>query len=209
MNEGLAERVAALERAVTDGNHDLSALAGDAELADRIEALETDVETLTDRVDELDAATRALRGYVGNVEAVNREVERQAEAALAAVESLESRDRHGRQGGPPSFDAETDSRDRLDGGERARANGGGRTGSPDVSACPTCGQPRDDEEGPTAPSAGHETAEFREEGRDRTELGGSAVNHESARPPDSVDAEASVGRTGERADPIERIKNLL
>lgn len=209
MDEGLAERVAALERAVTDGNHDLSALAGDAELADRLETLEAEVETLTDRVDELDAATRALRGYVGNVEAVNREVERQAEAALAAVESLESRDRRGRQSGPSGLETETESRDRLDGSEHPRANGGGRTGSPDVSACPTCGRQRDDEEPPTAPSAGHGTAEFREEGHDRTELGRSAVDRESARPPDSVDTEASVERRGERADPIERIKNLL
>ena len=30
MDEGPAEQVAALECAVTDGNHDLSALAGDA-----------------------------------------------------------------------------------------------------------------------------------------------------------------------------------
>ncbi len=209
MDEGLAERVSALERAVTDGNHDLSALAGDAELADRLETLEAEVETLTDRVDELDAATRALRGYVGNVEAVNREVERQAEAALAAVESLESRDRRGRQSGPSGLKTETESRDQLDGSEHPRANGGGRTGSPDGSACPTCGRQRDDEESPTAPSAGHGVAEFREEGRDRTELGRSAVGRESARPPDSVDAEASVERRGERADPIERIKNLL
>jgi len=209
MDEGLAERVAALERAITDGNHDLSALAGDAELADRLETLETEVETLTDRIDELDAATQALRGYVGNIETVNREVERQAEAALAAVESLESRDRRGRQSGPPGLETETDSWDRLGSSERARTNSDGRTGSPDVSACPTCGRPRDDEEGPTAPSAGHGTAEFRDEGHNRTELGGSAVDHGSARSSDSVDAEASVERTGERADPIERIKNLL
>jgi len=207
MDEGLAERVAALERAITDGDHDLSALAGEGELADRLETLETEVETLTDRVDELDAATRALRGYVGNVEAVNREIERQAEAALAAVESLESRDRHGRQSGPSGLEAETDSRDRLDGSDRARTNGDGRTDSQDVTACPTCGRQRDDEKRPTAPSTGRGAAEFHEAGGDST--GPAAVGHKSARPSGSVDAETSDERTGERSDPIERIKNLL
>lgn len=44
---------------------------------------------LEDRVTELEAATQALRGYVGGVRAVDEEIERRANAALAAVNRLE------------------------------------------------------------------------------------------------------------------------
>ena len=42
MDDALTERVEALERAVTDGDHDLSALADDAEALDRLDALAVD-----------------------------------------------------------------------------------------------------------------------------------------------------------------------
>jgi hypothetical protein len=41
-------------------------------------------------VSELEAATQALRGYVGNVRAVNRDIEQRADTALAKAESVES-----------------------------------------------------------------------------------------------------------------------
>lgn len=88
--EDLEERLTALERAVTDGDHDLSALAESGDHAERIRELETQIRTLEDDVAELDAATQALRGYVGNLRAVNRDVERRADAALAATENLTS-----------------------------------------------------------------------------------------------------------------------
>jgi chromosome segregation ATPase len=88
--EALEKRIAALERAITDGEADCGALAEGAVTAERVEALEAQLDDLSDRVGELDAATQALRGYVGNVRSVNREVERRADTALSKVESLET-----------------------------------------------------------------------------------------------------------------------
>jgi len=86
MDENFEDRLAAVERALTDGDHTLSALAGDAETADRLDTLEADIEELSDRVAELEAATQALRGYVGNVRAVNEEVEERADLAISKAE---------------------------------------------------------------------------------------------------------------------------
>lgn len=90
MDDALEKRIEALERAITDGDHDLSALATDAEATERLTAVEAECEELADRVAELEAATQALRGYVGNIRSVNRDVEKRADAALARAESLES-----------------------------------------------------------------------------------------------------------------------
>ena len=91
MDDALRERVEALERAVTDGEHDLSAVADEAAALDRLETLESDVADLADRIEELEAATQALRGYVGNVRSVNTDIEQRADAALAKAEALEDR----------------------------------------------------------------------------------------------------------------------
>lgn len=88
MSESIERRLAALERAVTDGDVDLTALASDADLADRVERAETRLEDLERQVTDLEAASQALRGYVGNVRSVNRDVEQRADAALAAVDRL-------------------------------------------------------------------------------------------------------------------------
>jgi hypothetical protein len=104
----LEARIEALERAVTEGDHDLSELATEGETRERLAAVEAELGDLADRVAELEAATQALRGYAGNVRAVNRDVEQRADAALAKAESLESAiadgaettgDRHGRDDG--------------------------------------------------------------------------------------------------------------
>ena len=87
----LEARIEALERAVTDGDHDLSELATAGETGERLATVETELEALADRVAELEAATQALRGYVGNVRSVNEDVEQRADAALAATERLEAR----------------------------------------------------------------------------------------------------------------------
>ncbi|WP_277540387.1 DUF7310 family coiled-coil domain-containing protein [Haloarcula laminariae] len=89
--ETLEERVSTVERAVTDGDHGFPAVDDLAELTERVDALEDRVDELNDRADELDAATQALRGYVGNVRSVNERVEGRADAALAATERLERR----------------------------------------------------------------------------------------------------------------------
>jgi hypothetical protein len=87
----LRERIEAVERAITDGDGDLTALAEGAASADRVDSLETAVQSLQEDVAELEAATQALRGYVGNVRSVNESVEERADAAIAAVESIEER----------------------------------------------------------------------------------------------------------------------
>ncbi len=90
MDETLEDRLAALERALTEENHDLGALAADGEVATRVETVESDIEDLTGRVAELEAATQALRGYVGNVRAVNEEVRERADLALKTAERAEA-----------------------------------------------------------------------------------------------------------------------
>lgn len=91
MDDALRERVEALERAVTDGEHDLSAVADEADALDRLDKLESQITALEEQVEDLQAATQALRGYVGNVRSVNTDVEQRADAALAKAESLEQR----------------------------------------------------------------------------------------------------------------------
>lgn len=89
--DDLRERVAAVERALTDGDGDLSALAEGAARAERVADLEATVADLREDVTELEAATQALRGYVGNVRSVNEDVEQRAETAVAAVENVTER----------------------------------------------------------------------------------------------------------------------
>lgn len=87
----LAERVAAVERALVDDEVTVEGLDELATIERQIEDLQAHLEDLDDRVAELEAASQALRGYVGGVRAVNDDVERRADAALAKVESLERR----------------------------------------------------------------------------------------------------------------------
>ncbi len=89
--ETLTRRLRAVERSLTDGDHDVEALREAGVLADRVESLELQLSEAEDRITELEAATQALRGYVGNVRSVNEDVERRADAALAAVDRLEER----------------------------------------------------------------------------------------------------------------------
>jgi len=90
MDDALERRIEALERAVTDGEHDLSALAAEGETAERLDTVDARLDDIEDRVAELEAATQALRGYVGNVRSVNRDIEQRADAALAKAQSLET-----------------------------------------------------------------------------------------------------------------------
>jgi hypothetical protein len=81
-------RLDAVERALTDGDHD--AVADAATVAADLQALEERVADLEAAMDDVDAAVQAVRGYAGNVRAVNRDVERRASAALAKAETLET-----------------------------------------------------------------------------------------------------------------------
>lgn len=89
MDDALAERVEALERTVADGDFDHEQLPH-GEVQDRLSTIESQLETIESRLEDLEAGTQALRGYVGNVRAVNDDVEQRAETALAKVEALES-----------------------------------------------------------------------------------------------------------------------
>jgi hypothetical protein len=106
-DEDLAERLAALERTVVgDGARDGT---GDAREGNHREGsqsrppardeLEPRVNDLEATVEELEAAVQAVRGYAGNIRAVNRDVERRASAALAKAEALEAAVGPGRTGG--------------------------------------------------------------------------------------------------------------
>jgi len=90
MSENLADRLDAVERALTDGDADLTEVRERAALSGDVDRLETRVEELEAQVEQLEAALEAVRGYAGNVRAVNREVERRASAALAKAEALET-----------------------------------------------------------------------------------------------------------------------
>ena len=85
----LADRVAALERAVTDGHVD-DGLQDAAQTAARLDEVASTVEALHDRVAELEATVQALRGFAGGVRAVDEAVERRANDAAARVDRLET-----------------------------------------------------------------------------------------------------------------------
>ena len=88
--DALDRRLSAVERALTEEESDLTDLRDAAELTREVERLAARLDAAEQRLDELDAATQALRGYVGNVRTVNQSVERRADAALAKAESLEA-----------------------------------------------------------------------------------------------------------------------
>lgn len=117
----LAERVAAVERAVANGDPSRSsdATAGDASLADRLDAATARIDDLHERLDELDAAVQALRGYASGVRAVDEEVERRADLALATARAAASGETAAEEtAGGTAHDAEVDSE--LPGGNAAQ-----------------------------------------------------------------------------------------
>ena len=78
--EAIDERLRTIERALGDGEEDFTALSDAAALTTRLTALERRVSDLAEQVDDVDASTQALRGYVGNVR-----------SALANVTELQRR----------------------------------------------------------------------------------------------------------------------
>ena len=127
----LAERVAALERTVTDGETPTgeTSAGGDGALAERVAALESDLA-------HLEAAVRALRGYVGEVRRTDREIERTAEAALAAATD-ETEGPLRAPTGDPLPDAPAGPTDRDARADAAPEDSGGRTGGAEPSDPPT------------------------------------------------------------------------
>lgn len=161
--DDLRERVAAVERALTDGEGDLSGLAEGAATAERVTDLEAAIDALREDVTEIEAATQALRGYVGNVRSINEDVEQRADAALAAVEDVTDRvdSLEEQLGTGATRPAETD-------GEQALSD---VTAAGDAS--PRTGPPND-------PGASDGTSPA---GRDESPAsGGPTVDHSSLRP---------------------------
>lgn len=146
--DDLRDRVEAVERALTDGEGDFSALAEGAAAAERVAALEDDVEDLREEVTEIAAATQALRGYVGNVRSVNESVEERADAALAAVESLENRLDERTEtadanptAGTPTGPATGSGLEARPGSAEPTRMGDGRSSSTHRGSCRACGRP--------------------------------------------------------------------
>jgi len=82
-HDRLADRLDAVERALTGSDRSVESIADEAAAADERASLADRLSALESRVDELEAATQAVRGYAGAIRAVNRDVERRAELALA------------------------------------------------------------------------------------------------------------------------------
>ncbi len=106
MPDALDDRLRAVERAL-DGSADRAATVttttdepntghqspphhGEREDG-RLDALESRLDDAETTLAQLEAAVQALRGYAGKVRSVDERVEERADAALAAVESLEDR----------------------------------------------------------------------------------------------------------------------
>jgi chromosome segregation ATPase len=92
MSREIEERLRAVERALTDGEASPADVGDRAALRSDLDRQADRIEELDERVRELEAAVQALRGYVGNLRAVNEEVERRADAALAAAERPDGTD---------------------------------------------------------------------------------------------------------------------
>ncbi|WP_255191032.1 DUF7310 family coiled-coil domain-containing protein [Natronobeatus ordinarius] len=87
----LEQRLSAVERVVVDGDVALDELATLASLSETVSTLETRLEEHERRLADLEAAVQSIEGYVGNVESINDDVERQAATAVATVDRLERR----------------------------------------------------------------------------------------------------------------------
>jgi hypothetical protein len=83
VHDRLADRLDAVERALTGSERSVESIVDEAAAADERASLAGRLSALESRVDELEAATQAVRGYVGSIHAVNRDVEQRAELALA------------------------------------------------------------------------------------------------------------------------------
>ncbi|NIB98653.1 hypothetical protein [Halobacterium sp. R2-5] len=120
-DDDLAERLRAVERAVTDSDTAVSDLSGPAAVHERLDSLEAELDDLGERVDALDATVQSLHGYVGELEAVNERVQRRADAAREAVDRLEAEQSRPAANVPEratgnagSADADSDSPERHD-----------------------------------------------------------------------------------------------
>ena len=130
MSDTLSERLDAVERALTDGEADLTDVRDRAALSAEVDRLDDRLDEVETRLEELDAAVEAVRGYAGNVRAVNRDVERRASAALAKAEALESAIDDPDDAGTPVATAPSSTTD-SDGVDASRGDDTGRSDGTD------------------------------------------------------------------------------
>ena len=112
----LEERLDAVERALTGTDRSVASVVDGAAADAEREAIATRLDAVETRIEELEAATQAVRGYAGAIRAVNREVERRADLALARATAA----RHGASEGEPT---EGDRTAKRDGFHTDRADG--------------------------------------------------------------------------------------
>ena len=222
----LEARLDAVERALTDEDADLTDLREKTATLDDLDALESRVTEIETRLDELEAGLEAVRGYAGNVRAVNRDVERRASAALAKAETLENAvEQCPNSADTTGADAATDRRPRDDRppkrGTESNADGHNPSDSTEVGP-----QRRSatDRRGVSAPAAGPVTDALRATGHQSGEVGareterssGEAVDDPSRRRPHRSDDDqpgAESGKSSSGTDQterfIERVRDAL
>jgi chromosome segregation ATPase len=86
--EEITERLAAVERRLTD---DADPGTDPAGVEARVSALEARADDIDDRLAAVESGLDALRGLVGEVERVDDRVERRADAAVARADELAER----------------------------------------------------------------------------------------------------------------------
>lgn len=132
MPTDIDDRVRALERAVTERDDPAAPIpaiadvdATTVDLGERVSELET-------QVADLAARQEAVEAYVDRIEHVNESIERRADAALAAVDRLETtRER------PTASSPTVDSRAPKHDPEEQRSDTGGGSHAPHVSDAAT------------------------------------------------------------------------
>lgn len=87
----LDERLAAVERALTDGEVEPAALSDAATVEERLDTIEDRLDSLEQRLAAAEAGVGALRGQAGEARRETDQLERTAERALATARAVEAR----------------------------------------------------------------------------------------------------------------------
>lgn len=90
MSSDLTDRVRALERAVSTRDEPPTPIPAISGVSSEVSDLDDRVVTIESRVADLAARQQAVEAYVDQIDHVNDTIERRADAALAAVDRLES-----------------------------------------------------------------------------------------------------------------------
>ncbi|MFC7213639.1 hypothetical protein ACFQO4_06025 [Saliphagus sp. GCM10025334] len=111
--ERLERRLAGVERALLEDERPFDDIAEVAALDEDVTQFEARLEAHDRRIAEVEGSVQATSGFVDNVRHVNDDVERRANAALAAVDRLERRLddlETGLEASPPELDQPGDGR---------------------------------------------------------------------------------------------------